>query len=358
MPVSKPVVNGEALSLAAKTYDPILRTLPFFAIAEMAKALGLNVVQVENEDVILNRRRLAGATGPYQKGMTITYKEEVARFFESSLKPELVVSKTKDNITNYKDKQVLVKAGTPLDLKAKVHPLEQMIVEDEIKSHAEDVIFSAFFAERNVEVFSPATAFTGFYPVIDALIAAGYISTGDGNLKATGALSKPSGGTITTDTSAYDNLVEFIGGAHNLLRSSIGGKPQLLITDNALMAVREAFRNKVRSHNYPTMAEVIMQLRDDAMAPELVVNSHVALGTGSRLILQKLGNMDFGMNTNVSNQFCQVRNIFEDPNEVQFWIEAAYGTRVRDIHAKVFRTNEQTNTGLDLAGDYVIEAES
>ena len=355
MAVRKPVVNGDQLREAARTYDPILRTLPFFAIAEMCSALGLNVVQVDDEDVIVNRRRAAGATGPYQKGMTITYKEEVARFFESSLKPELVVSKTKDNITNYQDKKVLMKAGTKLDLKAKVHPLQQMIVEDEVKSHGEDVVFSAFFASRNAEVFSPMTAFTGVYPLITALIAGGYIDAGAGNLATTGAFTKPTGATITTDTSAYDNLVEFIGGGHNLLRSSIGGKPQLLAAQTVLSAAREAYRNKVRSHDYPTMEQMIQSLREDAMAPELIVNTHVSLGTGSKLVLQKLGNMDFGMNTNVSNQFVQVRNIFEDPNDVQFWIEAAYGTRVRDVHAKVFRTNEQQNTGLDLAGDYVVE---
>jgi hypothetical protein len=102
------------------------------------------------------------------------------------------------------------------------------------------------------------------------------------------------------------------------------------------------------------MQEVLEAIREDAFCPGLILSTHEALGTGSKLVLQKVGNMDMGFNTNKSNQFCQVRNIFEDPNEVQFWIEAAYGTRVRDVHQKVFKTNEQTNTGLDLAGDYVV----
>ena len=344
------IIKPEGLTEAAKKYDPILRTLPYFTLAQFAAALGLNVIEVENEDVIVNKRRLAGSTGPYKQGMSITYKEEVAKFVESVLKPELVVSKTKDNILNYKDKKVLVMAGTELDLKSKKHPLEQMIVSDEIISHAEDVIFQAFFSERDTDVFSPATAFTGFYPIIDALVVEGLIGVGLGNYETTGAFADP---INADDSDAYDNLVEWIGSAHNMLRSSQGGAPQLLCAQNVLKSARAAYRNKVNSFQMPTMVQVLEALREDAFCPGLIVSTHEALGSGSKLVLQKMGNMDLGFNTNRSNQFCQVRSIFEDPNEVQFWIEAAYGTRVRDVHQKVFKTNEQTNTGNDLAGDYV-----
>jgi len=348
------IIDVAALTEAAKQYDPILRTLPFFTLESFAAALGLNIQEVENEHVVVNRRRQAGATGPYKQGMTITYKEEISKFFESTLKPELVVSKTKDNITNYQDKKVLVQAGTKLDLKSKVHPLEQMIVEDEIKSHAEDVVFAAFFAERDEDVFSPSTAFTGFYPAIDLLVTAGYIATGQKNLETTGAFANP---TTDTDYAAYEKLVEFIGTAHPLLRSSMGGTPQLLITQNVLASALAAFRKKVRAFDYPKIEVMLETLRADAFCPGLIFSTHEALGTGSKLVLQKAGNMDLGFNTGKSNQFMQVRNIFEDPNDVQFWIEAAYGVRIRDVHAKVFKTNEQTNVGLDLAGDYV-KAES
>jgi hypothetical protein len=346
----KKIIDVAALTEAAKQYDPILRTLPFFSLEACAAALGLNIQEVENEHVVVNRRRQAGSTGPYKAGMTITYQEEIAKFFESNLKPELVVSKTKDNITNYKEKKVLVAAGTPLDLKAKVHPLQQMIVEDEVKSHAEDVVFSLFFAERNEDVFSPATAFTGFFPAMDMLVTEGFISSDLGNLQVTGAFAEPAS---DTDYLAYEHLVDFVGSAHPLLRSSIGGKPQLLITQTVLKAARNAYRKKLRMFDYPTLQQLLESIREDAFCPELVFSTHEALGTGSKLTLQKMGNMDLGFNTGKSNQFMQVRNIFEDPNEVQFWIEAAYGVRIRDVHAKVFKTNEQTNVGLDLAGDYV-----
>ena len=62
--------------------------------------------------------------------------------------------------------------------------------------------------------------------------------------------------------------------------------------------------------------------------------------------------MDFAFNTQAASRFCQVRDIYTDPNEWQFWLQSGYDTRVNDWHEKVFRTNEQKNTALDLAGDY------
>ena len=343
-------IDAAALTQAAATYDPILRTLPYFTVEEVAKALRLNIQLVENEHIIVNRRRMAGGTGPYKPGMTITYREEGMKFYESSLKPELVVCKTRDNITNYQDKQLLVAAGSPLDLKAKKHPLERIIVENEVVSHAEDIVFALFFAERDEETFSPMTAFTGFFPTMDVLVTEGLIAASEKNYATTGSFADP---TSESDTSAYDQLVEFIGSAHPMLLSSKGGPVQLLSAISVKKAVRAALRNKLRMFDYPSMEKVLECLREDTFCPSLVWDAHECLGTGSKLVLQKAGNMDIGMNTNRSDKYVQVRNIFEDPNEVQFWIEDAWDTRIQDIHCKKFLTNEQANTAADLAGDYV-----
>ena len=100
------------------------------------------------------------------------------------------------------------------------------------------------------------------------------------------------------------------------------------------------------------MQRMIECLREDALCRTLNVVTHEALGRGSRLTLQKEGNMDFAFNTQAASKFCQIRDIYEDPNEWQFWLQAGYDTRVNDWHEKVFRTNEQKNESLDLAGDY------
>lgn len=343
------VINGAALTEAAKTYDPLLRVLPFYALTAMAQKLGLNIMEVADEDIIVNKRRKAGGTGPYKQGMTITYQEEISKFYESNLKPELVVYKIKDNILNYQDKKVLVKAGRTLDLKKKQHPLEFDIIKDIVTSHGEDVVFSAFYAQRDENTFSPSTSFTGFFPALDLLTTAGYISAAQKNTVVTGAIKKPA---TANDTSAYDIIVDFVAQAHPLLRSSATGTPDLLISEAALVAARDALRNKLKALEYPTMARLKESIREDALCPGLEFSTHEALGSGGKLILQKRGNMDIGFNTGKSNQFVQVRDIFEDPNEVQFWLEAAYGVRVRDVHPKLFLTNEQTNTAINLAGDY------
>jgi uncharacterized protein YjdB len=44
---------------------------------------------------------------------------------------------------------------------------------------------------------------------------------------------------------------------------------------------------------------------------------------------------------------------FAISNEVQFWVQSAYDTRIIDIHPKVFMINEEINGINDLAGDYI-----
>ncbi len=342
------VLNVAALSEAARTYDPLLRTLPFFSLQAAAAKLKLNIVEVENEHVLVNMRRKAGGTIPYAIGTAFNAQIEIAKFFESTLKPELVAYEIQENITNYKENKALVQAGTTLDLKSKVHPLERTILDAIVKSHSEDVCFAMFHAERDNAVLTPMTSMTGFYPALDLLVANGHIAAGQGNLVTTGAFSTP----VANDTIAYDKLVEFIGSANPLLKSTIGGVPQLLITLSALKNVRDAYRNKVNQFQMPTMAQVLEALREDAFCPALVVDTDETLGSGSKVILQKVGNMDLGFNTSKSENFVQVRNIDRDPNIVQFWLEAAYGVRIRDVHKKIFQTNEQANTRIDLSGDY------
>lgn len=344
-----PIVNVDGISQAAKTYDPILRALPAYSLNEAAAILMLNVMEVENEDIATSFRRKAGATGAYKPGMVIDYKAEIGKFFESSLKPQLVVSKTKDNITRYTDKKILMLAGKQVDNKTKKHPLEQMIVMNEIKSHGEDVVFSLFFAERDEAAFNPLAAFDGFYTKLDVLTTAGLISVANKNLKNTGAFAMP---VDENDTDAYGKLVEWLGTQHAMLRSSQGGAPILTCAQTVIKAARAALRNKLKNFDYPDTAKLLESLREDAYIPGLTFATHEALGTGSKLMLHKPGLFDVGFNTQAAAQFCQVRQIFEDPNEFQFWIQAAYDTRIKDIHPKLFCTNEQTNVALDLAGDY------
>lgn len=337
------LLDIEKLNRYAKEYDPVLRTLPYFTFQEFAAAMKLNVIEIENEDVVVNARRKAGNTGPYKAGAVITYPDEIGKLVEMSIKPELTVSRLKDNILNYTEKKILSNAGQKVDHTIKKHPMEKFVVDSHIISHSEDVTFSAFFAERNDNVFSPMTSFTGFFPWIDHFKTTKDITMANRNLVRTGVFG---GGDGVND---YDRLVEFLRQAHPFLRRSA----ILYYSDQIEMICKEAYRQKVNAFARPSTEDFWKAVKDDAKFPGLQPVTHEAYGTGQALILIRPGMMDFGVNTQKAMKFVQIRDIFEDPNEVQFWLQAGYGTRFQDIHCKVFQVNEFTNEGVDLAGDYV-----
>lgn len=338
------VLDLEKLKRYAKEYDPVLRTLPYFTFQEFAAAMKLNVIEIENENVIVNARRKAGNTGPYKAGAEINYPNEIGKLVEMSIKPELTVSRLKDNILNYQDKKILSNAGERVDHTVKKHPLEKFVVDNHIVSHSEDVTFSAFFAERNDGVFSPMSSFTGFFPWIDHFKANKDITMANHNLVRTGLFA---GGDGVND---YDRLINFLRAAHPFLRR----KAILYYSDEIELICKEAYRQKVNAFARPTSEDFWKAVKDDAKFPGLEPITHEAYGTGHALILIRPGMMDFGVNTKKATSFVQIRDIFEDPNEVQFWLQAGYGTRFQDIHSKVFQVNEFTNEGVDLAGDYVV----
>ena len=337
------VINIDELKRYAKTYDGVLRVLPFFSLQEFAQRMKLNVIEVRDEDVLVNFRRKAGNTGPYKAGASISYPDEIGKIVEMSLKPELTVSRIKDNIQNYKDKRVISNAGEPVDHVSKRHPLEKTVIDNMVISHTEDVIFSAFFAERNEEVYSPLTAFTGFFPWIDHFKTTSDISLANRNLVPTGEFGSNDG------VDDYDRLVQFLRQAHPMLKRGA----VLYYSSSVELVCKEALRKKTSAFKRPTSEEFWEAVKDDANFPMLQPVSHEAYGTGSALILVKPGMLDLGVNTRRASQFVQVRDIFEDPNDVQFWLQSAYGTRFQDVHRKVFQVNECTNQGVDLAGDYV-----
>lgn len=338
-------VNINSLSRVNAEYQNALRALPAYQLVEVCSALGINVLDVAGEDIIINKRRKGGVLRPYTPGLTPNQNQELIKFFESRLKPQLCYGSFEDNITNYIEKKVLSNNADELDLKTKKHPLEFEIIRDAILAINEDIIFQLFFAERDNAGTTPATAFNGIYTTMDALVTAGEISATIGNLVNTGEIAAP----VDGDTSAYDRVVAFVKSAHPLLRA---GECNLMISQGAITNVRDAFRNKVKSFDYPTTAQVLERLKDDAGAPGLKFVTHECLGNGSKLTLIKPNMIDLGFHVADDKDFIQVRSISKDPNEVQFWAELAIDTRIRDIHPKVFMTNEQTSTSIALAGDY------
>jgi len=341
-------VNIDQLTRAAVQYNNVLRELPYFKFQEIAKKLRINVLEVDGEDILISKRRKADFLRPYKAGLTLKDRKELMKFFEASLKPELTYAEVIDNVTNYREKKVLSNAGEAVDNKSKKHPLELIILRDMVLSVTEDVIFNMFHAQRDEDTASAATAFNGFFHKLDLLVTAEEISAANKNLATTGAFELAVDNPDTSYAN-YTRMVDFIKSAHPLLRR---GEVLLYAAENPLMHVRDDFRKMVKAFDYPSMEQVTEKLRSDANCPNLSIITDETLGTGDQLVLTKPGNLDFGVNSKNDGDYVQVRNPFDDPNEVQFWIQAAYDTRIQDVHQKLFLTNEQKNTGLNLAGDY------
>ena len=343
------LIDVSKLNQALVVYDKALRALPFATLQEVASLLKLNVMDLQGKHSRINERRRAGGTQSYKIGKEFGMLETILGYEPSLIEPKDVVFITKENSQKYDDLELLIVGGQPVSNITKKHPLELKVATSLVRSHIEDVVYSMFHAQRDEESTTPMGAIDGFFVKIDKLITANEVNAARGNFAVSGAFDMPKD---ENDYAAYENLVDWIGGSNNYLRSSIGGNPQLLCAETVLIAARAALRNKLKMQEYPTMQRMIECLREDALCRTLNVVTHEALGRGSRLTLQKEGNMDFAFNTQAASKFCQIRDIYEDPNEWQFWLQAGYDTRVNDWHEKVFRTNEQKNESLDLAGDY------
>ncbi|MBR8719945.1 hypothetical protein IX307_001168 [Bacteroides pyogenes] len=347
--MSKKLVDVSKLNEALVIYDKALRALPFATLQEVAAILGLNVMDLQGKHSLINERRHAGGTQSYKIGKDFRLTEKLLGYEPSLIEPKDVVCITKENSQKYDDNELLIIGGKPVSNIDKKHPLETRVAFALVRSHIEDIVYVLYHSERDDDSTSPSGAFDGVYTKIDMLITKGNVNAARGNFAPSGVFLMP---TSETDFAAYENLVEWIGGANTYLRSSRSGIPQLQCAETVLKAARAALRNKLRMQEYPSMQRMIELLREDAMCPALEIVTHEALGQGSRLVLQKKGNLDVAFNTQAASKFCQIRNIYEDPNEWQFWLQSGYDTRVRDWHEKVFRCNEQKNEALDLAGDY------
>ena len=181
---------------------------------------------------------------------------------------------------------------------------------------------------------------------------AGYISATEGNLKTTGAIVN----NTANPYDAFTKTVSFIRNADPALRSL--KKVSLIVSETVVSNLLDAYKAKCNSFGDPTIAQMTQALRDASMCPGLEICSHSCLGTGSKMIIVRPGIMDLGRYEGNGSQFCHVRDYSKDPNEVQFWIQDGFGTRMQDVHRKLFCTNEQTNTApASLYGDYVPEVE-
>lgn len=340
------VVNIESLQREAKTYQKDFMLLPYALLIPVLQELKISMLEVNNKDIVIVKERAGGAAKPYVAGAP-NYTAEISRLLERELQTYRAVAAIKDNITNYSTKQVLFDAAkNKVNNQTKQHPLERDIISDIITTVGEDIIDCLFHAKRDVTDQTPQGMANGFYTLADDLIVAGEISEAKGNLVACGDLLTPSS---AADLSAFTNLRDWLRNVDQKWRQK---DAVLYIPYNSLINAKDALENKKTSFKDVTFDSMLTQLREDCGIPKLQLVAHYCLGIGDRLMLTQPGNLDLGMNTMSDVGFVQVRNPFEDANEIQFWNQFEIGMRIKNYNKRGFMISDGSVTANELSGDY------
>jgi len=338
-----PTVDITSLQETAIRRQKDLKMLPYAVLATVLGAHGINLMPgIQNKDVITSFYRKSGILKPYATTKEIS-QADVGKAEEATLEVFKSYASVKDNIQNYKT----IAVGPDVLLgknQSKKHPWEMVMLNGVITTFGEDILDALFPATRDIDDQSPTGAFNGFDTIVDAKVAASLISLAIGNLVNTGTIAAP---VDADDTDAADILLAFWRAAHPRLKEV---KSMLLVPSDIGDYYDDAYFNKFK--HKPIVDEYNRTILHGTGGRCTLVRS-TAMGTGQRIYLTVPGNLDFGMDTMSDATFVQVRNIYEDPNLVQFWIQGDYGCRIREVHPKVFQVNEGVPVANALSGDYV-----
>lgn len=350
MPTTQ-LLNLEQLQQTAVKYDPVLRTLPNLLLEPYIGAMHFNLIQVSSEDRIINLRRRGALLRPYKGTVNQMEEANALKAEESSLRVRPAYLALVDNVQNYKEGQHILKAGVAVDNKAKTHPYAFEVLQAAVATFVEDFTAAIPHAKYGAAGDGPLSVFDGYNAIIDALITSKAIDKPLGNLVDSAPMDAPADGA---DTKALTALVDWLRALHPMLKA---GPLDVIIPQNALQAVLDAFENRRQHTGDTTREQLALYLRDKALLAEVpsLITSPV-VGAGQRLIACRPGTISVGISAADDLQFVQVRAPYTDPNLVQFWLQADMGTRLDDWHAKVFATNgkgiQQT---AGLSGDYEVK---
>jgi hypothetical protein len=345
------VVTTTGLNRAAEKYNKDFQILPYAVLMDEMAKLRIRMVQVAYKDTMIEKLRNGGIAKPYEVGQTTKYSN-MLKLQERSLIVEPSYAAIKDNIRNYREKNVLFDpTANKIDNTSKKHPLEKEIIGAQIITVGEDILDAMFPGKRDVADLSPMGMFNGIDTIIDNAIIAGEISTGIKNMINSGSFAAP---ISESDTLAWDTLVAWIRQA--AIKFTMNQNVVLRIPLTVFNYCSDALGNKLKYKNVE-FADFVRHLQDKTNLTGLTVVKHWALGTGTRLTLQIDGNIDFGLNTFGEETFVQVRNPWEDPNLVQYWMQFDAGCRINSIHPFKFITNEGTGVANSLSGDYTDSAD-
>lgn len=343
-------INFTDLQQAAVHYDPVLRYLPHVMLEPFIKAMHFNLQNASVEDRRINMRRKGSLLRPYKGTVTKVEEKELLAPEESVLTPRNGYLALVDNLQNYRDKVLVMQAGRTIDNRTKEHPYQREILENVVRTFVEDFTLAIPHAKYQ-SAESPLGVFDGYNTIIDTLITNTKISEANGNLVKCDEIKAPTGAGADP-LKPLNILVGWLRSLNPMLKA---GELDIHLPSNILELVIDSFEAK-RSYQGDTSVEkLVLYLRDKcglSYTPSII--STPIMGTGTRMVATRPGNITVGISAPADLQFVQVRNVDPDPNVVQFWMQADMGTRLDDWNKKVFATNGGTiKSGIALSGDYV-----
>lgn len=344
-------VNTNSLNRAAEQYSPVLTMLPYLVLEPQLAELGIRLLEVKEKDIHLDFMRKGAVSKPYSSSddPDDLYVGEVGKIVERPLEVKPCVLPLKDHIMNYRDKKVISNTAEGVNNQTKKHPIEKLILETAVTTVSEDSLIPLFPGERNEANKTPLGMYDGIDTIIDTDIANGDITTAKGNLINLGASAfiAPDPDDATTQKTAWNSMLKFLRALDPFLRR----QGFLYLPDNIAWRVMDSLGYVVnnRALEWDVFLGAIKGL--GGFNGKIIRTD--LMGTGDRIMCSAPNNIDFGLNTKSDQKFVQVRDPFEDPNWVQFWIQWDAGMRIKTVHRKKFAINNGTPVGdSSFAGDY------
>lgn len=326
------------LQKAAKAYDKAFRALPFIGVKEILDTYGFDSRIIKHGDATYFTRKVnSGLMSAYKPGLNMKQAKALTEYLECTLAPKRVYSSIVDNITNYDDKDVELFGGSVV-AKDK-HPLEYEIISSVLEVWQRDLAYGLIHGERDEAATGPANSFDGLLARIATLKTSTLISAANKNMKTTGAIVAPTADAMGLP---LETLIGFLAFANPLMRRQ---NLTLAISEDVLNHVKASYADKVKTFVGTVTDQMVLDhIKEKSRITNLKFALNPLYGTGSQLILTTPKNFMFGAKDQVENQFVDVRNPYDDPNDVQFFVQDAYDTAIRTVDKTQFLTNDQVQT--------------
>ena len=296
-------------------------------------------VFIFNDKGLLARQYKQGAVKKVQLGM----------FIENPAKVVLAVTHPQDNVQKYREKEPF-----HVNPDGSTNAEQTVLLTRKISDrHAQDVRANYFFGcEANANL--PETAknqvklglslYDGIYTKIAQGITKGHISAEIGNLIPTGAAPSDAVACYKWFKAAYNALNDDLRAAEEI---------------DAL--VSSALADKITEGYMILHPQLSPSTLDDGwkftQMKNLTLKTHSAMGKGDQIIFCLPGTLEYVCDIRPESQAnITVERNSDDHNLLDYQIQTAQATRIRDYSPKVFAVNDQSNVPNNVpAGDYIAD---